>query len=70
MPCVTLWNTKGQECGSPIFFGVTQESLPSTIYTSSKLVRSAFGFVHDSIMLLHEMNKDESLSTASYAFEI
>ena len=51
-------------------FWVTQDSVESTIYTSSKLVLGAFGFVHYPIMLLQDMNKDESLSTASYAFVI
>ena len=70
MSCGTLGNTKGHQYGRSIVSGVTQESLASTIYTSSKLVRVAFGFVHNFVMLLHKMNKDESLSTSSYAFVI
>ena len=49
-------------------FGVAQGYLALTIYTSSKLVLSDFGFLHDPITLLKEMNKDDSLSTTSYAF--
>ena len=68
MPGGILGNSKGQECGRTIFFGITQESLASTIYTSSKLIRGAFGFVHNLVMILQEMNKDESLFTTSYYF--
>ena len=45
MPCGMLGNTKGQECGRPIFFWVTQRSLASTVYTSFKLVIRDFAFV-------------------------
>ena len=63
-------DTKGPKYGMPIFFGETQESLSATVYTSTKLVSKSFGFVHNSVMLLHEMNKYESLSTTSYAFVV
>ena len=49
-------------------FGVTLEFVASTIGTSSKLVFGDLGFVNNSIMLLHGMKKDESLSTTIYAF--
>ena len=68
---MSLWGIpKVNKCGRPVGFGVTQEPLDSTIYTSSKLVLRDFGFVHNFVMILHEMNKDESLSLASYAFII
>ena len=45
MPCGTLGNTKIQECGRPRDFGVTQRSLSSPIYNSSKYVRKDFGLM-------------------------
>ena len=48
-------SVEGQE-----FFQVTQKSLSSTIYTSFKLVLRAFGFMHNLVMLLQDINKDES----------
>ena len=68
IPFVTLGNSKSQECGRPRVFGVTQKSLASTIYISSKHLIGAFGFVHIFGRNLLIMNKDESLSTISYAF--
>jgi hypothetical protein len=68
MPCVTLGNTKSQECGRPRSLGVIQGSLASTICTSSKLVLGDFGFVHIFVRNLLGMNEDESLPTTSYYF--
>ena len=65
MACGLLGNTKGHECGRPIFFGVTQESLASNICTPSKLVIRAFGFTLTHVMLLQEMNEDRNLFIAS-----
>ena len=58
-------NVEGQE-----FWGNSRVSCLNYIYALQTCNKGflAFGFVHDFVMLLHNMNKDESLFIASYAF--
>ena len=47
MPCGNLGNTKTQKYARSKFFGVTQRSLSSPIYTSLKDVRRAFALIKE-----------------------
>ena len=51
IPCGTLGNTKSWECGRTRFFRVTQRSLASPIYTSSKDVTGDFGSNEESKLI-------------------